>query len=270
MIANYKLPAMALAMTVAGCSPFQRSPALPVSNSVSLSQLVIYSDFELPRDHRLLRELDSLRNHVSMTLALPVSEEPIHVYLFKTPNRYTSFMQKHYPDFPDRRAFFVKTDTRLNVYAQWGDQIGEDLRHEVTHGYLHAVTHNVPLWMDEGLAEYFEVGREAQGHHSGHMRTLREAMASDDWRPSLKRMAKLKTAAQMEQVDYAEAWAWAHFLLHTDSRRRGALKTFLRDSHEQRGAGSLAKRLLAAEPDVELKLGEYVNRIRRQNGASLP
>ncbi len=42
------------------------------------------------------------------------------------------------PSFPARRAFFVETDTRLAVYAYWGDRIAEDLRHEVAHGYLHA------------------------------------------------------------------------------------------------------------------------------------
>ena len=37
------------------------------------------------------------------------------------------------------RAFFVESDTRLNIYAYWGDRVAEDLRHEVTHGYLHAM-----------------------------------------------------------------------------------------------------------------------------------
>ncbi|GIT30210.1 MAG: hypothetical protein Ct9H300mP1_22560 [Planctomycetaceae bacterium] len=33
----------------------------------------------------------------------------------------------------------------------------EDLRHEFTHGVLHSSLKRVPLWLDEGLAEYFEV-----------------------------------------------------------------------------------------------------------------
>lgn len=258
------------AVLLAGCTRFQHPPTLPVSNSVSFSQLVIYSDCDLPRDHRLLRELNSMRNHISETLALPVSEEPIHVYLFKTAKRYEAFMRKHHPKLPDRRAFFVETDTRLNVYAQWGDRIGEDLRHEVTHGYLHAVTHNVPLWLDEGLAEYFEVGREPQGFHAGHVRALDEAMESGNWRPSLKRMAKLHDVAEMEELHYAEAWAWVRFLLHSNTERRGALKKYLRDTHEHLNAGGLRQRLLAAESDVEVRLRDYVEQIRRKADDSLP
>ena len=71
-------------------------------------------------------------------MALPRSDEPIHVYLFENPERFQGFMRLHYPKFPDRRAFFVKTDTQLTVYAQWGDRMAEDLRHEVTHAYVHA------------------------------------------------------------------------------------------------------------------------------------
>ena len=62
-----------------------------------------------------------------------------------------------------RRAFFVETDTQLSVYAQWGDRVAEDLRHEVTHGYLHAVVPNVPLWIDEGLAEFLRGSARSTG-----------------------------------------------------------------------------------------------------------
>ena len=47
----------------------------------------------------------------------------------------------------------METDTRLTVYAYWGDRVAEDLRHEVTHGYLHTMVPHVPLWLDEGLAQ---------------------------------------------------------------------------------------------------------------------
>ena len=45
----------------------------------------------------------------------------------------------------------------LLVYTYWGDRIQQDLRHELTHALLHSVLKDVPLWLDEGLAEYFEM-----------------------------------------------------------------------------------------------------------------
>ena len=45
-------------------------------------------------------------------------------------------------------------------------EFGNDLRHECTHALLHAVLPAVPLWLDEGLAKYFEVQRASRAY--GH------------------------------------------------------------------------------------------------------
>ena len=113
--------------------------ALPDKYTVTLDQLVIHSNFPLPSQHRLLQEINAERVDVSNKLNLPVSDETIQVYLFKDAEQFSDFIRLKYPNFPDRRAFFVETDTRLAVYAYWGDRAAEDLRHEVCHGYLHSV-----------------------------------------------------------------------------------------------------------------------------------
>ena len=146
-----------------GCHRLQTTPSLPENNNVKLDQLIVYSDFKLPKHHRLLGELNALRTDLSNKLNIPVSDEPIHVYLFESSKQFAEFMQKKYPALPPRRAFFVETDTKLSIYAYWGDRVAEDMRHETTHGYLHAVIPNIPLWIDEGIAEYFEVSRGHRG-----------------------------------------------------------------------------------------------------------
>src|SRR5262245_55743403 len=104
----------ALAIGVAGCaSVLSRAPALPVRHSLVMDQLVVYSDFALPPHHRLLDDLAAERGELLTRLNLPTSDEPIHVYLFETNERFNGFMHGHYPQFPDRRAFFVESDTRL-------------------------------------------------------------------------------------------------------------------------------------------------------------
>ena len=182
-------------------------------------QLVIHGDFPLPRDHWLLEELVALRGAVAERLALSVSHEPIDVYLFDSPNRFREYMERHHPLFPDRRAFFVKSDSRLTIYAQWGDRVAEDLRHEVTHGYLHAMVPRIPLWIDEGLAEYFEVRRDQFGRSESHLATISAARPLD-WMGELERLERLDDPAVMTLGDYAAAWAWTHFLLETTDQRR--------------------------------------------------
>ena len=118
-----------------GCSFGPNRPVLPADNSVVRDQLVVYSDFHLPQRHRLLDDLAMLRGDVAGKLQLPTSDEPIHVYLFESNDEYHEFMDERFPEFPERRAFFVENDTNLRVFAHWGERIAEDLRHEVAHGY---------------------------------------------------------------------------------------------------------------------------------------
>lgn len=208
-----------------GCKSAPRGAVdLPATDQFEREQLRIHSDIRLPRKHRLLDELTARRRDISEKLCLPVSDEPIHVYLFDDPQRFAEYMEAHHPDFPKRRAFFVKNDTDLRVYAHWGPQVGEDLRHEVTHGYLHSVVNRIPLWLDEGLAEYFELPRGSGGFHRRHVVHLVEAARSADWVPDLLRLESLPGPAEMTQTDYAEAWLWVHFLLNTSQSRQQLLQ----------------------------------------------
>ncbi|MCP4891276.1 MAG: hypothetical protein GY904_32365, partial [Planctomycetaceae bacterium] len=141
----------------AGLSTLSMADDLPNDIERRVGQLRIHSDFPLAGHHRLIRELDNMRATISQELDLPVSDEPIHLYLFENPTDYLAFVQRHFPRFPGRRACFIETDTTLAIFAPWQERIAEDLRHETTHGYLHAVVPSIPLWLDEGLAEFFEV-----------------------------------------------------------------------------------------------------------------
>ena len=151
-------------LVVGGCAgSLAGRLTLPDQNTLVRDQLVIHGDFPLAAHHRLFEELTAQRADLCRQLALPSSDEPIQIYLFETAERFAGFIRLHHPEFPDRRAFFVETDAQLTVYAQWGDHMAEDLRHEVTHGYLHSVAPNVPQWIDEGIAKFYEVPRGQRG-----------------------------------------------------------------------------------------------------------
>lgn len=211
-----------------GCASLTRQPnTLPSKHTLVLDPLVVYSDFALPPHHRLLEELVLERNELLSKLQLPKSEEPVNVYLFDSEDRFREFMRQYYPEFPHRRAFFVETDTRLKVFAQWGDRVAEDLRHEVAHGYLHSVVPKLPLWLDEGLAEYAEVPRGDAGLNRPHVRMLLEKLAGFGWKPDLARLERLSSASDMTQLDYAEAWAWVHWLMESDPARRKIVQGYV-------------------------------------------
>jgi hypothetical protein len=242
-----------------GCARWSWSSAsqLPSRHSLVLDQLVIFSDSALPQHHRLLDELRTQRSVLSTKLSLPVSDEPIHVYLFPTAERLESYLHVHYPTLPNRRAFFVESDTRLTVYAYWGDRVAEDLRHEVAHGYLHAVVPGLPLWLDEGLAEYFEVPRGLSGVNRPHLDQLTSANVPD-WKPNLERLESLSATGEMTQADYAESWAWVHFLLESSPERQDLLRGYLRSLGKPQRREPLSQALRRADSDYAQHMLEHL------------
>ena len=210
-----------------GCTLPSHQALLPAEQRLIRGQLVIHSDFQLARHHRLLDDLVARRQEIANQLQLPISDERIYIYLFATPEDYRNYFTGRFPLYPDRRAFFVESDTRLTVFAHWGEHVAEDLRHEVAHGYLHAVVPNLPLWLDEGLAEYYEVKRGQRGVHVAHLEELDRQQRLRQWKPDLERLESLTEVSQMSLTDYAEAWAWTHWLLETTPLRRGLLCDYL-------------------------------------------
>lgn len=188
---------------------------LPVRHSVRAQRLIVHSDLPVAEDSRIVRELEELRLDVLSTLALPEPKRPVVVYLFEDEARYSSYMKRHFPKLPSRRAFFVGSATELAVYAFHGDHLATDLRHEYTHGVLHAGLRNIPLWLDEGLAEYFETAREDHRVNHEHLERLSAAMAGG-WQPDLERLEQLTDVSEMQAMDYHEAWAWVYSWLQSD------------------------------------------------------
>lgn len=223
---------------------------LPRRSEVVAGQLVIHADFPLAEQHRMVRDLESLRADVSQRLGLPISDEPVHLYLFDNQDRYEAFASRHFPGFPVRRAFFIETDTRLAVFAPWQDRIAEDLRHETTHGYVHAVVPTVPLWLDEGIAEYFELPRGEQGRHADHIAHLTGRLLEGGWRIDLERLESLHSAGELSQDHYAESWCWVHWLLHSTPERKKILQDYLVDLRRDAKTAPLSARLAHLEGGV--------------------
>lgn len=245
-----------------GCRGLPQTAPRLEDHQVPVEQLVFKCDFDLPRDHRLVRELTAERDDVANTVGLPASEERITVHLFRDQMRYRQVLADNFPSVPSRRAFFVETDTRLEVYAHWSDRVAEDLRHEVAHGYLHAMVPALPLWLDEGLAEYFEVPRGHGGLNRPHLDLLWDLVEHNGWRPDLVRLETLETAAEMEQADYAESWAWVYFFLESDDERREVLTTYLADLRELGRVEPLSERLATRLVQPERTLTEYLTTLQ--------
>ena len=231
---------------------------LPSRYSVRSDQLLVLSDFRLPPHHPLIENLNRLRDQVSATLNLPVPHNSVVIYMFGTEPEYRRYIAAAYPGLPRRRAYFVANSKELAVYTFWGKRIQEDLRHEYTHGLLHSSLKSVPLWLDEGLAEYFEVPDTTPAHINPSDASRLRLAAAKGWHPDIKRLERIEDFSRLRPIDYQESWAWVSYMLHGPTEAKDALLAYLHDLQTQSRPPSLSRRLAATAPQFETQLLEYV------------
>lgn len=214
------------------------------------------ADFALDDHLALLREFEPLQRELTRTLGVPAAREPIHLYLFEKKKTYQSFLKHHFPGVPYRRAVYVKSRGPGIVLAFLHSGLATDVRHEGTHALLHAALPMVPLWLDEGLAEYFEVAPEQRAYGNSYLTTVRWA-ARFGVVPKIEELESLNGIGDMDSSDYRHAWTWVHFMFHGSREGHAELVRYLEDIRNAVPPGQLSDRLHRRIPDIERRCIEH-------------
>ncbi|MFP6613973.1 MAG: hypothetical protein VB835_16805 [Pirellulales bacterium] len=200
---------------------------------------VCRANFPLAKYEGVFRHLADIQQDLTDRLGVPPARERIEILLFKNKATYSQYLKQWFPNIPFRRALYVKNKGPGMVFAYLSSDLETDIRHECTHALLHASLPMVPLWLDEGLAEYYEVPpnqRAGQNpHHGAVIWRLRFAQV-----PRLARLEAKREISEMGRTEYRDAWAWAHFLLNGPAPVRHELMSFLAEIR-----GGSAPRLLS-------------------------
>jgi tetratricopeptide (TPR) repeat protein len=135
--------------------------------------------------------------------------------------------------------FVARSDVN---YILIGPQITPDSLRNVFHEYSHLIINNVapaiPLWLNEGLAEYyssFELGNDGRKVVIGrpilpHLRTLNE----EPLIPLKELIGTKRDSPQYNENSrrstfYAQVWALVHMLLHDEPDRRAAFSAYVNE-----------------------------------------
>jgi hypothetical protein len=237
---------------------------LPGKQATRRGCYVFYHDFDLNPHDPIFASLESLPDQVYGELKLPPTNTIIQVFLFETQERYERYMfaakTGRYRHLPSRRAYFI-TEPRvgggadeLKVFTWMGDHLKTDLRHELTHALLNAVLKGVPLWLDEGLAGYFELPPANDGVNPAHLEILQRG----PFEPDLARLERFDQVRQMEKPEYREAWAWVYFMLHGDPATRKVLLDYLQVLRTNPNPGPLLHRLRDVLPNPDQSLAALI------------
>ncbi len=266
---------------ISGCESFRQNGALPSQKSdtvdraissasvkrparhwLRVGQYVFYADVPLDQNDPLFRELGELPEQIQSELQIPPGDALVQVFLFETQEKYDAFLKSRYPKFPNRRAYFVAepkpgSGDDLLVFTWMSENLRTDLRHELTHATLHGVLKGVPLWLDEGLASYFELPPNHDGVNLSHLEVLRRG----PFQPDLARLEKMGQVNQMEKPEYREAWAWVHLMLRGQSAARPVLIEYMKQLRTNPDPGPMLPKLRDALTDPNIALAEHLTGI---------
>ncbi|MDO4573940.1 MAG: hypothetical protein Q4D98_01865 [Planctomycetia bacterium] len=196
-----------------------------------------------------LQILANLQRDIQQKLGLGDPREKVEVFLFSSQETWARYHRQYLPDTPFRRAMFRKPDvilktksSRGKIYAYLSPQLEQDLRHEGTHAILHATLGKpLPIWIDEGLAEYFEVSLPPWQNPTWLEQT-RSRLQKHQTIP-LKKLEKITGMRDMTREAYGDSWAWVVFLLDGPQPIRHILPDYLRDVSKKLFYPSLSSRI---------------------------
>lgn len=192
-----------------------------------ISGLIFFSEISLREISSLVNDLHELRKDIESTLEIRCEDHPITIFLFRTRYNYLSYMRVHEPEGAQRQAYFVPDGPNGRVYAWWSRSLDTDLRHELTHAYLHLALPYLPIWLDEGLAEYFELPPRRRPDYHPQYLSVRWTGRFRDWQVRLAELEQVRHIQHFQAAEYRDAWALVHFMLHGPMSAREALIEYL-------------------------------------------
>lgn len=267
---------------------------LPTVASGQMRQLqtrhyLIHTDLEVELAEDLGRRMDAMFDEYARRLAgfNPPPMDRCTVYLFSRREDYARFTGQR---FPNSGGVFMPSRNLLAAFleGQGRDGLRRTLQHEAFHQFAHhAIGPNLPIWLNEGLAQVFEEGiwtgrqfligqvpprrlRQLQDDlRAGRLIDFRTMLAMDDraWRANL-------TSREMATLQYNQAWAMAHFLIYaTDDAGRPRFRHRLLDMLQRVAQGQSADKAFIAAfsdniPGFQDRFNEWASRLTASREAT--
>ena len=238
------------------------------SKSVTRGQLEITGEAPMNDFLPLMDELQATMGDMQDILGLSELSAPTRIHIYTSNYELEKAIRQRSRLAPYRRAYFFDDDKKkeMVILVKHTDYIAYDLRHECTHAFLHSHCPDAPLWLDEGLAEYFEPSRTEQGYQPRHINRLMRMVNTSKWRPNLTRLDKLDKSVVFDLTveQYAESWLWAHFLINYSDQSRLLLKSWLKDYENLETPPPLSDQIRKLYPDCENRVYEYLLELNRK------
>ena len=200
-----------------------------------------------------LPKLCTLPNEMNLSLAISISEQPVHLVVLESRELLDTYAKRLLPNAPSRRALYIRHRGPGLVLTYYNPAWLTDARHECTHALLDSSGVRGPQWLDEGLAEYFETANFSLLEHATHRASVQSQIRFGQV-PDLEQLERMDSNSTMTAKDYRDAWSVTAFLLNSSIQTKNSFQVYLSDLQSERAAGFLSHRL---QPVVQSWRDDY-------------
>lgn len=221
----------------------------------------------------IARGLETLRATLGrVTEGMKLSTwKPVHVYAFRRSEQFREYASGVLSGDRVLVGFHSRGLDRNVLALDLG--AGEDALDVAHHEYLHEVLGNtfpgIPLWLNEGIAEYFSTFEAVRGEAKigrpveRHVRSLRQTSMM----PLVDLFAvRVGDPAYDERaragVFYAQSWALVHYMLRGNAERGRQLQALLGRLGDGGDPGEATARTLGDPAALQAELERYVRQTR--------
>ena len=176
---------------------------------------------------------DAFVADVSAALGVAVPPKRLNVLVFESSWAMRSYLSEHCPEQSASGAACFETDDGYAVALVRGwtrSGTHRYLRHELCHYVLASHFCDLPPWVDEGLAQFFEAGKpfgRPDRGQLGSLRTVIRGCRSAD----LEALVTVPAGAALTRRQYGEAWALTHFLMMGEGYGARRVLSYLKRVH---------------------------------------
>ena len=225
---------------------------------------------------KFITKLEQFRSALSIIFPRTNLQTPVPtlVILFKTDDDFHPFKPRVKGKIKDEvGGYFLARDHMNYVVLEANNQSAspyEIIFHEYEHYVLHNNVDRLPVWLDEGLAEFFSSFEFSDNDQKA---TLGSPLARHVYYFRQNTIVPLKTLLAVDHKSpyynegrkagmfYAESWALVHYLMLGDGgKHQPQMQAFINSLAEDRPVEELFKRAFQTElKPIEAQLQSYVN-----------
>ncbi len=217
----FRIPLLGVALLAS--APAAAAPMAPIR--VATPHFELYTEENAPAARQFLRHLELVRAFFEQHGgALRPWSGPVRIVGFRSLEEYRPYAPRasasaHYQAAPERDTIVVSSLASASYPAAV---------HEYVHLLIQRTGWSLPLWLSEGVAEFYSTLQPLPGNAvrlgdppAGYLRMLRERPWLDaETLFSAERASPVYSDPQLRPLFYAQSWALAHMLAQQESHRR--------------------------------------------------